>query len=116
MGVDLTLMPTLNEIPREGWPWIAHDRWVLSRSRALWGAIEALEPRVVPQGKALIFGGDGYGDYDCDPYGQPPTYLTAGELCRVAGHPGVVDDQRNRAVWAALQVLDPEHPVILWWH
>lgn len=122
MGVDLTLMPTLHEEPRPAIneSWLSHDLWPLQRRRDLWEAIDFLEPLAVNAPVICFFGRQpngerGYGDVTRDDYDQPLTWLPAGVLARLATHPDVMDNHRNRAAWAALGAMKGCHPVVLYW-
>lgn len=57
-----------------------------------------------------------YGRATKDPYGQKLTHVRAVDLSALAQHPGVLDNQENRAAWAYLQALPQDVPVILYWY
>jgi hypothetical protein len=66
-----------------------------------------------PEGKRreiCVTDDDGDGE-STDMYGNPLTYVTAGELV------GLPSDHLpwNRAIWAMLKALEPETLIVLWW-
>jgi hypothetical protein len=116
MGVDLTLMPLLEKDY-----WVSHALIRLERRRALWPKIEALGARPVPEPLTCFqgVGPDGdpaYGEITQDPYGQPLTWLPAGELATLHDDETVQDNWLNQAAWAYLRQMPPDWPVVLYWH
>ncbi|MEQ8823860.1 MAG: hypothetical protein RIC14_05755 [Filomicrobium sp.] len=115
MGVDLTLMPLLQRGGN-----VSHELLLLERRSELWSEIEAIQR---PFGRDvtcfLSRGEDGeprYGDLGETPYGDPLTFVTAGELLTLQGHEAVKDNWRNRGIWMLLSEMPADWPIVLYWH
>lgn len=116
MGVDLTLMPLTSKHS-----WVSHDLIDVSRGYDLFRQIEAMELNKVPETVTCFRSrrGDGdpcYGEVETNPYGDKLTWLAAGDLLSVAYHEDVLDNWRNRAVWAYLVQMPEDWPIVLYWH
>lgn len=116
MGVDLTLMPLI--APKY---WAAHTCIDLARSNDLWSKIQEIPS--TPAAKPLTCyrarsedGGTCYGDITETPYGEPITFVAAGELKKLRGHDDVIHNWMNEAAWAYLHHLPNHWPVVLYWH
>lgn len=117
MGVDLTLMPLLGKQS-----WVAHDMIRVCRRGELWEPIAALPTKTIPQplhcyvARHNIDGKTCYGPVEFDPYGERLTYTTTTDLFTVKDHGAVQDNWQNRAVWAYLEQMPADWPVVLYWH
>ena len=116
MGVDLRLLPLIS--PNF---WASHDMLGLERRRELWTAIEELPQFDIPEALycfcARAANGEAfYGMEEESPYGNRLKYTTVGDLLTLAGHPAVIDNWKNRAVWLYLSQMPPEWQVVLYWH
>lgn len=78
----------------------------------------SVTPTVYSQGGAIIreCAGYCYGYVTEDAFGEPLTWVTAGDLATVKHHPGVIDSWNNRAVWAYLTNLATTWPIVLFWN
>lgn len=116
MGVDLRLLPLIGENY-----WAAHSMLSVERRRELWDEILKLPVRDVPEPLScfLARGSDGeccYGDIKDDPYGGSLKWTTPADLLTVRDHEGVQDNKINQAIWAWLEKMPPDWPVVLYWH
>ena len=57
-----------------------------------------------------------YGKTITDPQGTPLRWLYIKELLQWKNHAGVLRNQKHKAIWAYLELLDPESKVALYWH
>ena len=117
MGLDLRLLP----FDAEGSIKFAHTVLDVWRRSELWDAIDALPQRAAPEdfSSFVATAADGdlrYGVMDVDAYGEPLMTTTAGDLSTLWLHPGVRDNNKNRAIWDYLAALPPETRVALDWH
>jgi hypothetical protein len=51
-----------------------------------------------------------------DAHGNSLKSVLCHDLCELSTHKGVLQFQRNRAVWAYLKQLEPESKVVLFWY
>ena len=113
MGVDLTLMPVLM---RGGW--LCHEMIEAPRDYDLFDLIRAAHPKEVgePVHCHLAQDDDGnstYGERTDTPYGQPLTWLPAGDLYKAfIGF----DDRKARAIRSFLLEMGRDWPIVLYWH
>lgn len=125
MGLDLALLPF--DYDRSGTPATHFSHTILDcdESGTLFRAIGAVEHRCdqdVPAGFRSFMSRDAryedyhYGETVETGYGGPLRWLTAEELLPFRGYVGVLDSDKNRAVWAYLEVLPPRTKVALYWH
>lgn len=117
MGRDLTLLP----IDHDGHPVLLLSHVVLSvcRRDELFQAIRQIESAPLESGLhtyvAVFPNGElGYGLKSEDDYGTPLRWVNSGDLAKLDSHPGVIDNWRNRAIWAYLREL-PQVRVVLDW-
>jgi len=111
MGVDLSLMPV--DYHRDSNECTAFSLLRLERRSELWGDIEKLP---VTSFKALTgHCGGRFETVTTDPYGSELTYATASDLLTLENHPAVQDNEKNRAIWAYLGKLRPDHKIALYW-
>lgn len=118
MGVDLRLLPF--DCDRGEFAY-SHTILDCERRRSLWTAVEKLPATPVPKGFTSFVGDrpdgeSGYGVTAETPYGEPLMATTAGQLLILKDHEGVIDNHKNRAIWAYLAELPPETRVALYWH
>ena len=72
------------------------------------------KPRLLPSSVRFTWYADsGIKDTAEDAYGDPLTYLTTRELTKVDVS---ASSERNRAIWCMIRALDPQTPVVLYWH
>jgi hypothetical protein len=112
MGVDLTLMPLTADMPGI---LLAHTRIDLVRKRGLWEDIGNVPSRALEE-PLSCFGEGGYCSKTKDLYGSALAFVRAGDLAKLSGHGGVVDNPTNRAAWAFVAALPSAHRVVLYWH
>lgn len=93
MGLDLTLLLPIVEIGPDSW--FAHSNLWTSRAYDLYEAIRDLPSTPVAADFSTYVGGrtdpDGetcYGNTQVDPYDDPVRCVTAGDLAKLAKHPG----------------------------
>lgn len=115
MGIDLSLLPALDEDCK----W-AHDKLNCQRRDELFDEILRLETQPIVSGvycsmADLPSDNIGYGIATNDYYDKPLRKVTAGDLMKLSSHHGVLDNFRNRAVWAYLKEYPPHWPVVLFW-
>lgn len=120
MGLDLALLPFdfEHEI-------LSYSHSVLSceRRSALFRAIAThclSDQKQVPSNFASYLGrGENeehaYGKTLETPYGDPLFHVSVENLLRVSSHKDVLDNSKNRAIWAYLKELPPETRVALYW-
>lgn len=119
MGVDLALLPFDFESDRFSF---SHTVLNTERRKDLWEEIARLESKAVPDGfNSYVSRNDDYeeshyGETLETPYGDRLTYVLASDLLAFWDHPGVKDEEKNRAVWAYLNCLNPQTKVALFWH
>ncbi|MBZ6078897.1 hypothetical protein [Microvirga puerhi] len=116
MGVDLKLLPLLSP-----GTWAAHDGIGLERRDEFWPKIEALEQAEIPEPLRCYHArtsddAEGYGRLEKTPFGTRLTWTTAARLMTLASEHEVKDNWKNRAAWAYLAQMPPEHPIVLYWH
>jgi len=130
MAVDLKLLPiegsTLRSWDPVQWGTVVFSHCILTLTgrRQLFTeighAVEAETFPTVPKNfhTFLSRGPDGetcYGDTQTDPYGDRIVVVPASFLLRFKDHDGVKNDSVNRASWAYLAELRPDHPIALYW-
>jgi hypothetical protein len=109
MGLDLTLLPF--EADHEDGFSFAHTVLNCIRRGDLFEAImEQLNETPVPANFYSYLSRDGDGDSHYNittttPYGEPLGYVRVADLLGLSEHVGVLDNQRNRAIWAYLGQL-----------
>jgi hypothetical protein len=112
MGVDLTLVPIRDDSPRMPW-WLEGSRLDLHRDYAVWNLIEPVKR--IPDGVRFSrYSDEGIEDRNDDQYGNPLTYITAGDLAIVKLHKQA--SLWNQACWAFIRALPPKTKIVLWWH
>lgn len=112
MGLDLDLI--VDQYKTESARLLGHTRIGLERNYALFGAIQALQPRSAAV-SLWNYEDEGLKDRNEDPYGTPLTELWAGELAKVDLPEGEITDW-NRAALAFVKALPWRTRVVLWWH
>lgn len=116
MGVDLTLLPLIGPDF-----WAAQEMLRVERRPELWDNVNALPQKPIPKPLSCYLARDPkygetiYGDIETDPYGGRPTYTTAGALYKLKDHKAVQDNWKNRAIWAFLEKLPADWPIVLYW-
>lgn len=119
MGLDLTLLPFDGD---HGDFCFSHTLLDCGRRRDLFDAImETLHEVPVPDGFQSYMSRDGdrdshYGVTTTTPYGQPLGWVRAADLAQFSAHADVLDNYKNKAVWAYLGHLPPRTKVALYWH
>lgn len=117
MGLDLTLCPYdwSDGFGDNVW-WLTYTRIGLrGGARAFAEQLEAsqLPVHLLPPGAQVEWYGDeGLKKTREDPYGEPLTFMRAGDLVKLEMPPS----KRWAAAWAYLKALPPETPILLWWH
>lgn len=118
MGVDLRLLPFDGDH-------FSQTMLDCERRRELWEPIGKIEKKVgrdVPEnfnsfcGKDDGYDGTCYGRTLITPYGGKLKYVTAKDLTKLAKHEAVLDNEKNRAIWAYLACVSPGTKVALYWH
>lgn len=118
MGVDLTFMPSLSEDRLSE----AHDLISVERSSGLWPDIKRLVSKELEKPISCFYARNAqgkicyYGETDTDPYGGKLCWVKAAQLKMLRLHPAVTDNWKNRAVWAYLEQMPDNWPVVLYWH
>lgn len=116
MGIDLKLLPLLYN-----GCWAAHDILCVERRKDLWPLIQEMPSFEIPNPLAchLALSNDGdstiYEEIEDDAYGSVLKFTTAGSLSALGTHDSVRYNQTNRAVWAYLSNMHPDHEVVLYW-
>lgn len=86
----------------------------------LMDAIQGLSDEPVPQifESFLLIKGNQYqrGVTLFDAHGNGLRSVLCHDLCQLLTHKGILQFQRNRAVWAYLKQLEPESKVVLFWY
>lgn len=122
MGVDLTLLPFERSV-RDDWA-IAHSVLGCERRRGLFEVVAEVETAKSVAAPLLFStyiardkdGETRYGNTQETPYGDKVRVVTVADLLPLADHEDVLDNPKNRAVWAYLGQLAPETRVALYWH
>lgn len=117
VSLDLTIVPYEWGPVIEYNSWLAYTRLRCGGARGFSERLEALDkhkgPKLLPPGtKVTWYGDEGLEERTEDPYGDPLTYMTAGELLQVESP----QNDLGRCAWAYLAALPRGTPVILWWH
>lgn len=124
MGMDLTLCPYSHDPSTWGWH-LAVDRLNLDRNSALFEQIGeyvtgngkkkpvCIPKPLPPNVRFTWYEDDGMKDRQDDQYGSPLTYVLAHELSKVNTEK---TSSWNKAVFAMIRALEPQTPIILWWH
>ncbi len=119
MGLDLTLLPFDADSERMNF---SHTVLSCERRGQLFEEIQELRATPVPEDFTSYLSLDGeyeehhYGQTHETPYGEPLTYVLAGQLWPFASHEDVMSQSKNRAIWAYLAELPPDTKVALYWH
>jgi hypothetical protein len=116
MGVDLQLLPLLQ--PNY---WAAHDLIRVGQDTDLFKQIEALPQLGILAPVACYLARNKedetvYGEIENSPYGLRLTFTRAADLLTLKDHEAVRTLWRNRAVWAYLEQMPADWPIILYWH
>lgn len=118
MGVDLRLLPFDADLNNN---YYSHTVLDCQRRWELWNEINKLEQYPVPDNFTsfsayLDCGHTGYGITIETPYGMRLKYVLVQHLCKLKDYPGVIDNFKNRAIWAYLKELPLQTKVALYWY
>lgn len=119
MGLDLLLLPFDADFSDLSF---SHTILNCERRRDLFDAIQqTLRETPVPEHfRSYVSQADGrdshYGITTETPYGESLGWVYAGDLRTFSEHPDVLDNERNRAIWAYLAQLPFRTKVALYWH
>ncbi len=129
MGLDLAISPLSSGTYADAinfWH-LAYQRLEFNRDYSVFAQIagsdfsrdhtppaQVCKPKPVPSTVSVRWYEDeGLTARTTDPYGSALTYVTAGELAKV----DVADAGRQtQAVMAFVRALEPDTPILLWWH
>lgn len=123
MGVDLAIFPKW--LDKDQWKWtLCYERLACDRDYDFFAQIQGFTRSDVrkPKGqipthplptdaKVQVYGDEGLKDEAKDPYGSPLTYVLAGDFAKLKAN-----TPHNRAIVAFAAALEPDWPIILWWH
>lgn len=115
MGLDLTLFPHYwgDQPMNDGiFPHVKLSLPGGARDMEDLMAAEGVQAHPLPPGvRFWYYHDEGLKEETTDCYGQPLTYVLAGELAAVKH-----GRTRWEPAWAYLRALPPRTPVVLWWH
>lgn len=124
MGLDLTLIPfeygKKDEMLNNYLGFVGYTRLRLTRQYKLYDFImENFEVNYLPNNvKYIHYEDEGIKEKKTDSYGKKLTYCLAKEFNKI--NMSIFEDNIyhnwNRSVIKMMQSLDPETPVLLWWH